>query len=86
MASGRLATAGFQINLEGAKDLGPLAVKYSWASAELAGKFTALTFLSNYTSLHAVQTELVLGNLSVASLVVLQMLQKQKALAETLQD
>lgn len=52
----------FKINLEGAKDLGPLAVKYSWASAELSDEFTALTFLSNYTSaLHAVQTRIGIG-------------------------
>jgi len=52
----------FKINLENAKDLGPLAVKYSWASAELNDEFNALAFLSNYTSaLHAVQTRIGLG-------------------------
>jgi hypothetical protein len=52
----------FKINLENAKDLGPLAVKYSWASAELNDDFTALTFLGNYTAaLHAVQTRIGIG-------------------------
>jgi hypothetical protein len=52
----------FKINLENAADLGPLAVKYSWASAQLDDQFGALGFLSEYTSaLHAVQTRIGIG-------------------------
>jgi hypothetical protein len=52
----------FKINLENAADLGPLAVKYSWASAQLDDQLGALGFLSEYTSaLHAVQTRIGIG-------------------------
>jgi len=45
-----------------ADDAGPMAVKYSWAAADVDEKFTALTFLSNYASaIHAVQTRVGIG-------------------------
>jgi hypothetical protein len=45
-----------------ADDAGPMAVKYSWAAADVDEKFTALTFLSNYASaIHAVQTRIGIG-------------------------
>jgi hypothetical protein len=41
---------------------GPMAVKYSWAAADVTEKFTSLTFLANYASaLHAVQTRIGIG-------------------------
>jgi hypothetical protein len=43
-------------------EAGPMAVKYSWAAADVDEKFTALTFLSNYASaMHAVQTRIGIG-------------------------
>ena len=43
-------------------EAGPMAVKYSWAAADVDEKFTALTFLSNYASaIHAVQTRIGIG-------------------------
>ena len=45
-----------------ADDAGPMAVKYSWAAADIDEKFTSLTFLSNYASaIHAVQTRVGIG-------------------------
>jgi hypothetical protein len=45
-----------------ADDAGPMAVKYSWAAADVDEKFTSLTFLSNYASaIHAVQTRIGIG-------------------------
>jgi hypothetical protein len=45
-----------------ADDAGPMAVKYSWAAADIDEKFTSLTFLSNYASaIHAVQTRIGIG-------------------------
>jgi hypothetical protein len=45
-----------------ADDAGPMAVKYSWAAADIDENFTALTFLSNYASaMHAVQTRIGIG-------------------------
>jgi len=41
---------------------GPMAIKYSWAAANVDDKFTALTFLANYASaLHAVKTRIGIG-------------------------
>jgi hypothetical protein len=41
---------------------GPMAVKYSWAAADVDEKFTSLTFLANYASaLHAVKTRIGIG-------------------------
>jgi hypothetical protein len=41
---------------------GPMAIKYSWAAADVDEKFDALTFLSNYASaMHAVQTRIGIG-------------------------
>jgi hypothetical protein len=43
-------------------EAGPMAIKYSWAAADIDEKFTALTFLSNYASaMHAVQTRIGIG-------------------------
>jgi hypothetical protein len=45
-----------------ADDAGPMAVKYSWAAADISEDFTSLTFLSNYASaIHAVQTRIGIG-------------------------
>jgi hypothetical protein len=45
-----------------ADDAGPMAIKYSWAAADIDEKFTSLTFLSNYASaIHAVQTRIGIG-------------------------
>ena len=57
---------GFFENGEGAfrlaDDAGPMAVKYSWAAADIGEDFTSLTFLSNYASaIHAVQTRIGIG-------------------------
>jgi hypothetical protein len=43
-------------------DAGPMAIKYSWAAADVDNKFTSLTFLANYASaLHAVKTRIGIG-------------------------